>query len=154
MTPCPYVSIFGFVCTISPRTNLAGALRQDGYDVQAGKLRSTMPQELDLAAADDDVHQILRELKLNTTLGHLENAIAAHSRGEWAGANGQLRTFFESLLADFAQKLAPEAFAAATKDHAKREVLAKTTPPFLDPDLNEWILGVGEQWNEKSGKAI
>lgn len=120
---------------------LASALRLDGFDVQAGKLRREMPAELDLAAADDDVHRLLRDFNFTTTLGHLEQAIAAHSRGEWAGANSQLRTFFESLLADFAQKLAPEAFVAATTDHAKREVLARTTPSFLDPALNEWELG-------------
>jgi hypothetical protein len=120
---------------------LANALRAEGYDVQAGKLRGTMPNELDLPAADDDVHRLLRQLNLATPLTHLEQAIAAHSRSEWEGANAQLRTFFEGLLQEFAQRLDPNAFAAAGNDNLQRETLAKTSPPFLRPDLNEWVIG-------------
>ena len=46
----------------------------------------------------DDPETGLRENGFVVPLGHLNQAINAHSRGEWASANAQMRTFLEGLL--------------------------------------------------------
>jgi hypothetical protein len=54
--------------------------------------------EAQLSATDDEVHQILKAYAFVTPLGHLDQAIEAHTRGDWAACNSQLRTFLESLF--------------------------------------------------------
>src|ERR1700679_669772 len=72
------------------------ALARDGFTVERGELRRALPQAIDLPRADDEVHEILTRRGFDVPRGHLDQAIAAHGRGEWAGANGQLRTFVEA----------------------------------------------------------
>src|SRR5258705_6014155 len=74
------------------------ALERDGFTVERGVIRRALPDVLDLPAADDEVHVLLEKHGMTTSLGHLNQAIRAHSEGHWAAANGQLRTFYESLF--------------------------------------------------------
>jgi hypothetical protein len=120
---------------------LINALSSDGYDVVDGHLRKRLPEKLDLPNTEDELHELLSGFGFDTSKGHIEQAIAAHTRGDWASANGQLRTFVESLLDEIAIRLAPRKSAKLKTSHARRELLAKLKPPFLLPSLNEWIVG-------------
>jgi hypothetical protein len=100
-----------------------------------------MPEAMQLSAGEDELHSLLQECEFATSLGHLEQAISAHTRGEWASANAQMRAFIESLFDQIAHWLSPSEAAACATSHDRRELLAKLSPPFLLPDLNEWEVG-------------
>ncbi len=114
------------------------ALERDGYAVEDRQLRRTLPQVLDLPAASDEVHVLLDRHNLTTPKGHLDQAIDAHARGNWAGANGQLRTFYESLFDEIAILVDPKNAPQTQAGETRRQLLANLTPPFLSPSLNEW----------------
>ena len=57
-----------------------------------------LPEVADLPNASNEVHMHLERNGFVVPLGHLNQAINAHSRGEWASANAQMRTFLEGLL--------------------------------------------------------
>ena len=61
---------------------------------------------LDLPAADDEVHALLTHFGFAIPMGHLDQGIAAHARGDWAAANAQFRPFIESLFDEMAERLA------------------------------------------------
>jgi hypothetical protein len=116
---------------------LLHALARDGFILEEGGLRRALPPGVDLPEADDEVHHMLRALGFTTTLGHLEQAITNHTDGNWAAANGQLRTGVESLFDEIAERLDRPA-AAQTNSHGRRALLANLKPPFLLRDANEW----------------
>lgn len=116
-------------------------IRQDGYDIKDGKLITSLPEELDMASSNDEVRTRLKDYGFETTLGHLEQAIAAHSRSDWAAANAQLRTCAESLFDELARFLYPEKVKACKTAHARQELLASGKRPLLKLDLNEWVIG-------------
>lgn len=131
---------------------LAG-LRFDGFEVCEEKieadnswespksrfiLRRMVPDNmpgLDFREAENEIAQLLNANGMITPKGHLDQAISAFSRGEWASANAQLRTFYESYLDEIAVALGCEK-SASSKD--KRDSLGKLNPPFLSEGLNEW----------------
>ena len=49
---------------------------------------------------------------LVTPKGHLDQGLRTHSDGSWAAANGQLRTFSESLIDEIALRLDPQNVSA------------------------------------------
>jgi len=71
-------------------------------------------------------------------MGHFDQAIAAHSRGDWAAANAQFRPFVEGLLDEIAERLAGGTGALPEQGHARRQWLAQLDPPFFIGTLNEW----------------
>jgi hypothetical protein len=117
--------------------DLHRGLERDGFSVDGGQLRRTLPAVLDLPRADDDVHRLLDHYGFAVSRGHLDQGIAAHSRGEWAGANAQFRVYIESLLDSIAERIANGAPLPPPGDE-RRRWLANTNPPFLSTDLNEW----------------
>jgi hypothetical protein len=116
---------------------LHAALSKNGYVVQGGVLRTSLPEGLDLPEADDEVHALLKKYDFTVPLGHLDQAISAHSRGEWAGANSQLRSFIEGLFDSIVEELAGGT-TLPPPGHQRRIWLANRTPPFFVPGLNEW----------------
>lgn len=115
------------------------ALERDGFTVEGGQLRRALPNALDLPQADDEVHAILNRVGFDVARGHLDQAIAAHGRGEWAGANGQLRTFVEALFDAIAQRLSLHLNREAPAvGHPSRLWLAGLNPSFFVAELNEW----------------
>jgi len=117
---------------------LIHSLERDGFVIEDGQLRAALPSNLDLPAADDEVHLLLNRHNLPTPLGHLNQAITAHGRGDWAAANSQIRSVFESLLDEVAYLLVPNAPRGQNQGEARREALSNLQPPFLSLDLNEW----------------
>jgi hypothetical protein len=117
---------------------LVRTLARDGFVLEQDGLRRTLPEAVDLPAADDEVHRRLTELGLITPLGHLEQAITNHTNGAWAAANAQLRTFVEALLDEIARRLDRAGAGAQATSHGRRTLLANLDPPFLMRDVNEW----------------
>lgn len=121
--------------------SLVNALKHDGYTVDGLKVRSVLPESVPVAQQEDEVTHLLRKYAFTTALGHLEQAIAAHTRGDWAAANGQLRSFAEELFDRIAHELSQGSTAALPTSHARREWLANCSPAFFETQLNEWELG-------------
>lgn len=123
---------------------LVNALRQDGVDVIDGTLVRSFPNELDLSEAKHELHDLLERFGFVTSLGHLNQSLSAHARGQWASANANLRTYFESMLDDVCLFLFPQQSKARSSSHTRRELLAQGSDdsrPFLLTDLNEWEVG-------------
>lgn len=117
----------------------SGILRTDFAQYKPSHLRRTLPQELGLPQADDEVHALLEQYHLDVPLGHLNQAIAAHARGDWAAANAQLRAFIESLFDGIADRLGARlAVVVPAAGNQRRIWLAQLNPPFFSLELNEW----------------
>ncbi len=117
-------------------------LARDGYVVAFNGygspplLRAALPDEIQLPDTDDEVHQLLKVFQYATPLGHLDQAIEAHTRGDWAACNSQLRTFLESLFDHLAYTAAPQDAAQRATSENRRALLAEIE--FLAIDRNEW----------------
>lgn len=107
----------------------------DDYAYQA-TLRAALPSEFQLPEADDELRQLLKEREFSTPMGHLEQAVSAHTRGDWAAANSQIRTFMESLFDDIAHSVRPNDSPQCRTPESRRALLAKIG--FLASDRNEW----------------
>ena len=121
------------------------ALALDGFVIQwngspgmgeVPLLRAALPDEVDLPATDDEVHQLLNHFGFAVSRGHLDQAIEAHTRGDWAAANSQTRTFMESLFEGIASHIDSAAAAAAGSSENRRALLARRG--FLSEPRNEW----------------
>ena len=120
---------------------LARSLERNGYVVENGKLRALLPENLSMAETESGMIALLRNFRFDTAKGHFEQAIAAHTRGEWAAANSQLRPFIESLFDSIADTINNGSINLPQSSHERREWLAQFQPPFLLVSLNEWEIG-------------
>jgi hypothetical protein len=123
---------------------LVRALEGDGYVIAGRSLKPIIPSPQGPAVIQSELLDLLGRFEFGTATGHLEQAIAAHSRGEWASANAQIRTFTESLLDQIAKRLDSAAAAGAATSEERRRLLATMSPPFLLDTLNEWDLSKGK----------
>ncbi len=136
---------------------LVAGLRFDGFEivnVEAGEsytpffgepepitspeLKRMLPEsvpDLNFREAESEVEALLDQCGFTVARGHLNQAVSAFQRGEWSGANGELRNFFESYFNEIAIALG---CADNVDSKAKRDFLGKLTPPFLLSDYNEW----------------
>lgn len=85
--------------------SLAHALKADGFVIDGDRLIPDVPEELDLSEAESRFESLLNHYGFTVPKGHLDQARAAYVRGEWASANGQLRSFVEGLFHDMAVAL-------------------------------------------------
>lgn len=121
---------------------LGRGLARDGYVVgfddhgRNPKLRAALPGEIQLPETEDEVHQLLKSFQFMTPLRHLDQAVEAHTRGDWAACNSQLRTFLESLFDDIARNIRPQEAAQRPTYENRRALLADIG--FLAVDRNEW----------------
>jgi hypothetical protein len=120
---------------------LRRGLEMDGYVVAWQEdgmplLRASLPESVDLPAADNEVHQLLRGFNYQVPLGHLDQAIEAHTRGDWAAANSQARTFMESMFDAIALHLDHSRASALPSSENRRALLAELK--FLSVQRNEW----------------
>lgn len=124
------------------QTAFARGLARDGYVLtwadygRDASIRAALPAEIQLPQTDDEVHQLLKSSSFATPLGHLDQAIEAHTRGDWAACNSQLRTFLESLFDDIARNVRPQEAAQRPSSENRRALLAEIG--FLAVDRNEW----------------
>lgn len=142
-----------------PWTRLIAGLRFDGFEVVTERvsdprggqdifdnpreveilvLRRMLPEDLpglEFREAESEVIAFLRKHNLTVARGHLEQAMSAFQRGDWAAANSQLRSFFEDYLNQMAVELGYE---GPDDTKLKREFLGNVEPPFLLASYNEW----------------
>lgn len=98
-------------------------------------LPSDMP-ELDFREAGNEVELLLERHGFSVALGHLQIAMSAFGKGEWAGSNSQLRTFYQDLLDKIAENLGCD---PSKNDNEKRDYLAHVNSgPFFIHEYNEW----------------
>jgi hypothetical protein len=112
----------------TPDEALRRALELDGFVVSGKRLRRALPVDAGLPAAQNEVDRLLVKHSFAVPKGHLDQAMDAHVRGNWAGANGQFRPFFEGLLDVIAEKLVP------SEGDSLRRLLQVG---FIQRDLNE-----------------
>lgn len=114
---------------------LLRALATDGYSTANGLLRPSMPVDIGLPSVLDELTDLLGKHALTTSQSHLAQALDAHAMGNWASANAQLRTYFDSLLDDIAVALDPSAAQLGT-GQPRRTKLSQMG--LLSRELNEW----------------
>lgn len=120
---------------------LVRSLGRDGYIIEGNELKTLIPETIPIPQTESKFESLLDEFGFCTAKGHFEQAISAHTRGEWASANAQLRTFIESLFDSIAETLIDDPRSVPGSSHQRRELLATLSPPFFLADLNEWELG-------------
>lgn len=124
--------------------DLLRGLARDGYVVEWGdwrepaRLRTALPEEIDLPATDDEVRGLLRQFGFTVPLRHLDLAVEAHTRGDWEAANAQLRTFLEGLFDDIARHIDPVKANFLQSAVNRRQMLASSSVGFLAVDRKEW----------------
>ena len=121
---------------------LLNSLKHDGYVItNKGELKTMLPESIKLVEKENELNSLLDKFGFTTTKGHIDQAISAHTRGDWASANAQLRSFMESLFDSIADKLVGNKTTLPPPGHQRCELLAKLNPPFFIPTLNEWEIG-------------
>jgi hypothetical protein len=120
------------------RGTLVRSLERDGFTLEDSRLRRALPEYIDLPKTDDEVHALLHAYGFDVPQGHLDQAIDAHTRGDWAAANAQFRPFIESLFDEMARRLAGASGALPPAGQQRRQLLAGLRPPFFIGSLNEW----------------
>jgi hypothetical protein len=111
------------------------ALELDGYTVSGGQLRRNLPADLGLPATESELMRLLGAHGFGMAKGHLDQAMDAHARGNWAGANGQIRTFLDALIDSIAERVDPAAASLPTGQPRRAKLAASG---FLSVALNEW----------------
>lgn len=132
--------------THEQQDQLERCLARDGFTISwdvgdCGKgappwLRRSLPQNVDLPTGDDQVHQHLKHFGFVRSCGHLDQAIDAHTRGDWAAANAQIRTFMESLILEIATQIASADLPPHPGLNNGFQALAKRG--FLSESRSEW----------------
>lgn len=138
-------------------TKLTAGLRMDGFEaieveVNSGRenlwgepvvekqleVRRMLPDdvpETDFREAESELNLLLDRHGFVVSKGHLFQAISNFSSGNWAGANAQFRSFFESLV----QEIAGRCGYSGGGDHRARvRFLGELSPPFFLDYYNEW----------------
>lgn len=123
-----------------PNLKLKNTLARDGYHIKNGVLNPLLPDQIELSEKENELNHLLKKFGFSTAIGHLEQAVSAHTRGDWAASNSQLRSYIESLFDSIADKLITQSAMPQTS-HLRREELAKLNPPFFSQSLNEWEIG-------------
>jgi hypothetical protein len=109
-------------------------LEIDGFVITDGKLQTALPRSIALPEAQDELSGLLVKHRFTVARGHLDQAFTAHTGGNWAAANAQIRTFLEGLLDEIAKRLDP----SVTSDSANQRRIRLAALGFLSRDLNEW----------------
>ncbi|MEP5151521.1 hypothetical protein [Planktotalea sp.] len=140
-------------------TRLIAGLRLDGFEVceeeyETGAddifgnsrvvtrlvLRRMLPDDvpsMDVRAVQSELETLLIKLGLTVAKGHLDQCIAAFSRGDWAASNAQLRSCFEAVIHGISERLGNDPKANMAQ---YLKVLGEANPAFLYPEYNEWHL--------------
>lgn len=122
----------------SRHPKLNRALQADGFsvdfDTPGHPLRPNHPPELNIPQTNDEVHLLLDRYGFTQSKVHLDQGISAHAIGDWAAANAQFRTYFESLIDEIAARVAGPAVPPA--GHQRRQWLGNNG--FFYSALNEW----------------
>lgn len=112
---------------------LVNSLDHDGYILDQKGLRRKLPDEIPIAVQENELIQIIDGLGFDVAKGHYEQAVAAHTRGDWAAANAQLRSFVEDLFNRITDSIAPGNYSSSYEGW-----VALYKAGFFKAELNEW----------------
>lgn len=131
-----------------PQTVLEQALAREGYALRweepAGfgwtansraSIIPALPPELGTEGGEDEVRGLLGVKGFSVSSGHLDQALNAHARGDWAAANSQLRTFLEGLVTEVALDVG---IAGADKLTAENRLRELAEAELLSRECKEW----------------
>jgi hypothetical protein len=110
-------------------------LKIDGYTISDGMLVKEVNSVVDIYEGRNLIDLLLEKNNFSIAKGHLQQAISAYTRGDWAASNGQLRTYVEELTKRIAEEITGKTFS---KSHLARIELSKVNPAIFNKDLNEW----------------
>jgi hypothetical protein len=110
------------------------SLDRDGFELTDTGLRRKLPAMLPVVAQEDQLTSLLRKFGFGIAVGHYEQAVAAHARGEWAAANAQLRSFVEDFFNRVQEIVCPGQFSSSND---RRIALAKAG--FFIKEYNEYL---------------
>ncbi len=111
------------------------SLDRDGFTVTEGVLRRTLPAIMKLPDADDEIVRLLNKHRFTVAKGHLDQAFDAHTKGHWASANSQIRSFLDGLLDEIAERIDPSVTGTPSGQQRRTKLAARE---FLSRSLNEW----------------
>ena len=83
---------------------------------------------------ENELINVLDRYVYSVAKGHYEQAIAAHTRGDWAASNSQLRSFVEEFFNRIAETIVPGSYSSSKQ---RRQTFANAG--FFQSDLNEWL---------------
>ncbi|CAL2093936.1 conserved protein of unknown function [Tenacibaculum sp. 190524A02b] len=92
---------------IEHNSRLVNSIKRDGFTIRNEQIVTLLPEELIESNTENELIRLLNHFGFNTAKGHLEQAIENHTIGNWAGANGQFRTYLESLMIEICNNLIP-----------------------------------------------
>jgi hypothetical protein len=129
-------SLEQYFIRLCPR--LYNSIKRDGYTINNEIVTPLLPEELITGNVENELFRLLDSNGFAIAKGHLEQAIENHSNGNWAAANGQFRTFMESLLISISNQLIPNRICAGFSNAIQwLSNPAILNPVFLSPLLNE-----------------
>lgn len=108
-------------------------LKNDGFVIRNKDLSRVVPKQIESAEIQDELDAYLSKYELIITKGHLDQATDNVRSNNWAAANGQMRTFFESLLINIVKKIDPN--STITSGSSAIDFLAQRE--FFKRSLNE-----------------
>jgi hypothetical protein len=114
--------------------DFAHSLDRDGYELTSNGLRKKLPIEFPVVEQENQLISLLEKFEFTTAKGHYEQAVAAHSRGEWASANAQLRTFVEEFFDKTQAIVCPGHYSSSNE---RKIALAKAG--FFIQEYNEYL---------------
>lgn len=112
---------------------LVNSLDRDGYVLDINGLRAKLPTQVPIIAEENELIELLNRFGYSVAKSHYEQAVSAHTRGDWAAANSQLRNFVEEFFDRISEAISSRSY---TSSHHRREALA--IEGFFQSDLNEW----------------
>lgn len=124
----------GFESFSESHPELEHSLERDGFELTNIGLRRKLPAEFPVVEQEDQLISLLEKFGFATAKGHYEQAVAAHSRGEWAAANAQLRTFVEEFFNQTQTIVCPGRYSSSNE---RKIALAKAG--FFIKDYNEYL---------------
>jgi hypothetical protein len=124
----------GFQSFSESHPELEHSLDRDGYELTSNGLRKKLPIEFPIVEQENQLISLLDKFGFTTAKGHYEQAVAAHSRGEWAAANAQLRTFVEEFFNKTQAIVCPGHYSSSNE---QKIALAKAG--FFIKEYNEYL---------------
>lgn len=98
------------------------ALRADGLDLVEGRVVPFLSPTVDLAREQGGLEARLDDYKFTVTCNHLDQVIDNTAGGNWEAANGQIRSFLESLCNDIVRSICVEDGGAPTGGDARKHL--------------------------------
>jgi hypothetical protein len=120
---------------VSDHKEFCRLLAMDGFVVTDRSIRRSLPEDVNLPAAQNELDRLLAKHSFVVPAGHLRQAVEAHADGHWASANSQIRTFLDALFDEIAARLDPNNASLGTGQPRRTQLAARG---FFSRSLNEW----------------